>query len=672
MVERMKITGILVTVGILLITMGAPNAGGADLDGRYIWPLDNHTTLSSGFCDYRPNHYHGGVDLSTDGREGIPVRAADSGWVMRITTSYWGYGKAVYLHLADGRMAVYGHLSEFSDAIEAYVEEKQYSAKRYKQDLWPEAGELPVRRGEVIAKTGQTGAGPPHLHFEIRTGDNRPLNPLVYAFRKTDTHAPLVTEITLVPWQPDRAGKPLSTVNGELLPKTFKVKQTKDGWGIGEAPSITGVVGVRVHTRDVLDLPRYIMSTYRCRVFANDNLIAELRHDSINYDDSRLINLERAFDGAPGYAERPLQMFRLPGNRLWNYTTLKNDGWLRLDQTAIAGTNDIRVEAEDAAGNVTTVSFSVVLNEDYQTSKSVPIDASPSADLVPQDMEWSEGGLVLEFAPSKQTPTVSLGAGVDALHAIRTLDGAWQLWLPPTAAEDAMRAGGSIATAMTVQGYQSVEADRGGSITASDGHATARFAAGDLYYPSYFTLRESSVAGRRSNMRSSVYELGPLNVPFAKSARLSIQTDHPGSTRRTALYRFVENRNDWSFVGADSDPATSRISGEIDYPGVFVLLEDDTNPVIRDVKPKRGSRTRNRRPTIRFTMFDDLSGIASDADVVLTIDGDWVPVEYDPDTRQAKARPRAALAPGEHRVEISVTDQAGNKASFLRILRVTG
>ena len=180
------------------------------------------------------------------------------------------------------------------------------------------------------------------------------------------------------------------------------------------------------------------------------------------------------------------------------------------------------------------------------------------------------------------------------------------------------------------------------------------------------------MAGRTSNLRSAVYELGPQNVPFAHAAQFAIRTDGPTAARRTGVYRYRDNRNAWSFIGAKYDRETDQIIADIDYPGVFALLEDDTAPVIRDVKPGRGARTSNRRPTIRFTMFDTLSGIGSDEDVVLTIDGHWVPVEYDPDTKRAKARPRSPLSPGEHRVEISVKDQAGNETTFLRILRITG
>ena len=167
-----------ISVLVIVLLCGGRSAWAKDPSGRYVWPLKGMTNVSSGFCDYRHQHYHGGIDISTDARKGIPVRAADSGYVMRVSTSYWGYGKAVYIKMADGRIAVYGHLSEFSSKITAYVESNQYAAKRYQQNLWPGPSEIPVKRGEIIGKTGQTGAGPPHLHFEIRTGDNRPLNPL--------------------------------------------------------------------------------------------------------------------------------------------------------------------------------------------------------------------------------------------------------------------------------------------------------------------------------------------------------------------------------------------------------------------------------------------------------------------------------------------------------------
>ena len=47
----------------------------------------------------------------------------------------------------------------------------QDSSGVYEQDLWPPASRFPIKLGQRIAWTGESGAGGPHMHFEIRRGD---------------------------------------------------------------------------------------------------------------------------------------------------------------------------------------------------------------------------------------------------------------------------------------------------------------------------------------------------------------------------------------------------------------------------------------------------------------------------------------------------------------------
>jgi len=96
-----------------------------------------------------------------------------------------------------------------------------------------------------------------------------------------------------------------------------------------------------------------------------------------------------------------------------------------------------------------------------------------------------------------------------------------------------------------------------------------------------------------------------------------------GDHSRVALYRDTGSRRRWEFVGNELFPGP-MIGGKIEAPGAFALLADHDPPVIRNVTPGRGESTRNKRPTIRFEMFDILSGIGSDADVTLTIEGEAV------------------------------------------------
>jgi hypothetical protein len=644
----------LAALAILLMAAGI--LGAEDLNGRYVWPLENHDKITSAFGDYRHRHYHGGIDLSTDGRVGLPVHAADSGWVMRLSTSYWGYGKAVYLHMADGRMAVYGHLSELAPKIQEYLESNQYAARRYQQNLWPSPNEIPIARGEVIGKSGQTGAGPPHLHFEIRTADNRPLNPLRFAFTKTDDVAPTIKSVTLLPRHPDRLDMPPSRVDGGLLAKRYQASGPASARVIDATPSIAGRVGVLVETDDAIDPEKGTVSTYNCRLLVNDILVTEVRLDSIDYDDTRLIDLHHEFDGQGGYAERPVNLFRLPGNRLWHYETALNDGWLELDQTVMAGGNEIRIVVEDAATDAAT---------------AAPPETPGTARVVP--VQCYRNGIVcrLESGTGSATRCYADFGMTEPLQLVEEPSNGTFLWLPAAAGiGDTIWLSDAGNPRPCPLGFRAITRKDGGEIVSADGRARMRVSPDDLYESAFLRLEKIKVPPTHRPPLSAVYELEPATVPYSHKAELSIQHGTTAYPERLAIYRYDPRGHDWVFEGAKRDPASEFITAECNLAGQFALLADRQPPTIRDVEPGRGERTRDRRPLIQFEMFDDLSGIGSDADVIMTIDGEWTVVEWDPDTHVAKARPREPLTPGEHRVEIAAKDRAGNEETFLRILHI--
>ena len=126
--------------------------------------------LSGSFGELRNNHFHSGLDIKTEGKEGLEVFAAAEGYISRIKISQFGYGKSIYITHPNGFTTVYAHLSKFTPKIEAYVKSIQYKKEcyeieesRFKEDTFP------VEKGESIAFSGDTGgSGGPHLHFEIR------------------------------------------------------------------------------------------------------------------------------------------------------------------------------------------------------------------------------------------------------------------------------------------------------------------------------------------------------------------------------------------------------------------------------------------------------------------------------------------------------------------------
>ncbi len=178
-----------------VLLVAAVAAVGSALAGQAEWPLREQIDFSSGFGDYRPGHFHFGVDLRTGGRIGRSIFAPAGGYVWKVKTSYTGYGKVLYIKGDDRKYYVFGHLSGFAGSVEEPLRAAQLSSRRYLQEIEFPQDSIRVKGGDFIGYTGQTGAGAPHLQFEIRSPDNVPLNPLKQGFSVEDDVAPVFSRV---------------------------------------------------------------------------------------------------------------------------------------------------------------------------------------------------------------------------------------------------------------------------------------------------------------------------------------------------------------------------------------------------------------------------------------------------------------------------------------------
>ena len=134
----------------------------------YIWPTDAGRLISSVFAEYRRSHFHGGIDISTGDETGFRVFASRDGYVSRIVVGPTGYGKMLWLRHADGYYTTYAHLKSFNEPINARVRAEQLQVEKFPILVECGPNDFPVKKGDVIAYTGESGTGSPHLHFEIR------------------------------------------------------------------------------------------------------------------------------------------------------------------------------------------------------------------------------------------------------------------------------------------------------------------------------------------------------------------------------------------------------------------------------------------------------------------------------------------------------------------------
>lgn len=222
-------------VPTLLVPRSAPGAAGAA--GALRWPLDLAPAVVSSFGEYRYDHMHAGVDLSTGGAVGLPVRAAADGRVFRLKVEWRGYGRALYLRHTDGRISVYGHLERYEDAalgLEKQVARRQQAAgTRYPGDIYLDPP-LAVRRGQVIAFSGESGVGLPHLHFEMRDAGDDPIDPFRNGLPPPRQGAPVLESIQATAAGPD------SWIDGVLREKTLVLRSRNRLYEPGEPLRVSG------------------------------------------------------------------------------------------------------------------------------------------------------------------------------------------------------------------------------------------------------------------------------------------------------------------------------------------------------------------------------------------------------------------------------------------------
>ena len=311
-------------------------------------PLDTPLVVTGGFGEYRGGHFHAGLDFSTGGRVGKPVYAPSMGWIERVRSSGVGYGRSLYVHGRDGRLFVYGHLDAFDGPIAAYVQQQQDSSGQYEQDLWPEPRRFMVTAGQRLGFTGQSGAGGPHFHFEIRNVDMA-MNPLRAGLRIPDASAPALPSLELEPLD-DR-----SFVAGAQVP--FRV-------ALGASPetvSVEGSVRLIVDARDGVWSGVDRMEPWIVRMEV-DGRFTECRFDSVSWA-TDMPEAEYVYDIGHVAGDKGIMLWAPAGFRprviATNVPLAEESGTVTVPA---GGARTVRLSARDVDGNLT--SRTLVLRDD--------------------------------------------------------------------------------------------------------------------------------------------------------------------------------------------------------------------------------------------------------------------------------------------------------------------
>ena len=318
-------------------------------------PLNIPIELSGCFGELRTNHFHSGFDIKTQKVEGLNVYAAAAGYVSRIKISTYGYGKAIYITHPNGYTTVYGHLSRANGDIQKYIEDNQYKEKSYEVELFLKPNELPVKKGEIIAFSGNTGgSGGPHLHFEFRDSKTEMIiNPMFFGLDKDlpDTKKPTINGLVCYPIDDN------SVVNQSNKPVVINLARQEDGTFLAEKVKASGKIGFGINTFDTFDNSYNKFGVYKVEVFNNGKETFGYEFNSFAFEEFRYINALIDYSRFIKMGQRFQKLFMENPYSLSIIKSDENNGIVTFDNANL--NKNFRIEISDFKGNKSTITIPI-------------------------------------------------------------------------------------------------------------------------------------------------------------------------------------------------------------------------------------------------------------------------------------------------------------------------
>jgi murein DD-endopeptidase MepM/ murein hydrolase activator NlpD len=250
----------------------------------FSYPLEIKPKLNANFGEMRPNHFHMGLDLSTDSRENLPVYAPADGYIARIKIEQGGFGRAIYLNHPNGLTTLYAHMNRFIPEAELYLKARQYDSSTWAIDLNISEKVIPIKKGQLIGYSGNTGASQgPHVHFEIRdTKTENCYNPLRFKFPIVDYVAPSILKLAFY----NRAKSIY-----EQVPKIVSLVKVGNSYKVPGLISLPfSDVFIGLFAIDRMNGVSNQYGVFKTELFHEDELISSFEMEDIGYDKTRYLN----------------------------------------------------------------------------------------------------------------------------------------------------------------------------------------------------------------------------------------------------------------------------------------------------------------------------------------------------------------------------------------------
>ena len=631
---------------------------------KYIWPLAIYNGISSTFQEFRSTHFHAGIDLRTFQKTGYQVLAIADGVIDKIIMAKNNMGRVVFLKHNDGNFSIYGHLEKFRDDIELLIaqEQSRRGEKYFGAYILPEP--LAVRQGAVIAFSGESGSGFPHLHLEIRDKLNGAVNPLsLIGNLPADNYAPILKGIVL-------RSRGNFLLNDDLGEFYFKLHRKGPLYTLAEPLTVTGPFDLELHVFDLSDV-RHVVAPYSLEAYLDGQLYYQITFDRLIRDDNNQLGMlyDMAYSSSGDYF---FKLFFQSGFVLEKRKAPFAENFSLLPP----GAHEIKIIVKDRQQNqaIAVIPLQILpeaegisLNKKYNlktNANQVLFKAGFSTyinrdDVIikirdfPRPAAW----IKLKILQGNQVQIVAAkeyGAGV--YFCFKPLNNEMRLQL----------------RFILSDGQQLVEEMQKDiqllvlkSQTAQKfyyGDFIADFAAKTVLEPTVLLLEKEQLAADYPLLAGPV-SIGPTHFAFLDTVffKFKIPPDQARS-KQLGIFKYQPLGKRWRYVKTQTVPEAGYLGCRVLNGGIFALLRDIYPPEIFFRKTYVRDFKQLKQLVVRLR--DRGKGI-DDRTLAIFLNGQQVDGEYDPDWAHVLINDTAGLRKGKNDLLVQVADFAGNRSEKL-------
>ena len=590
-------------------------------------------SLAGTMGELRNTHFHSGLDIRTNNVIGLPVLASKSGYISRVSVGPTGYGNVIYITHPEGYTTIYAHLDKFNGDLAEYVLKEHYRRRSANINLYFKPGQFPVKRGDTIALSGNSGSsGGPHLHFDIRDKNNFALNPLlVESFPEiTDELPPSVEKVAL------RTLDKNSRINDRFGRFEFYAKRVGTNFVFDVPILATGTIGIEVLAKDKLaPNSRFYGGVNYIQLRVDSQLIFNQSIDKINIAKGRHILTVMDFRTLRNNGTRFYKLFLDDGNGLNFYDNSPGDGKIKVEP---GEDKNVEVTLKDSFGNASTLSLKlrpssltseVALLEPVKTELEYDIHENILM-VTAQPCTADSNRAVVYF---RNTQRIIEPDYANKNRAVYLLD------LRDEIPDSVVVCNGSVvpkivATVPSPKQYQ-YYSDR----------LDVQFPVNAVYDTLYLNADHQMFPDS-----SEVFTLGSPYIPLNKTIKVTFRPLKKIDWNNSmGVYR-IQGKG-YSYLGGKWENGAVHFSTR--EFGEFTILQDPNPPTIRPVVVNNH--------VARFKIHDDRSGIYS---YRATINDQWLLMYYDSKTATiwSERLNKDELLKGDFK--LVVVDRAGNRSVY--------